>query len=551
MVGVSALTKRACLATLVVLCLPFGCGKRNYKEDADEQVYNIIDKKWRTDYGPKVNYKISDTEPLPEDIRIARSVPQSGILSLPRAVAIATAYNREYQFQKEELYVRALDLRLVRHDYAKQYFAGLSGGYSADRNDEVAGVETNFGFSQLLATGARIGTEVVIAWAEVLSGNMEGGLLSVLNASVTQPLLRGRDRTVVFEDLTQAERDTLYQVRTFNRFRKTLVVSVVSQYFQVLGLYDAAGIAKNHYEKLSEIQRKVEELTEAGRLPKFELERAKQDKLVAFDAYIQARKAYEQALDEFKITLALPTTTEFELDASEFEALKASAMVRPAFSEGDAVTTAMARRLDLANSIDAIEDAERKVLVAADGLRADANVVVVVNAISDRKANRRTVDWLREEYEIGVEIDLPIDRVAEQNVYRKALIALSQKEREYELARDTVALEVQLAYRDLMEAAERYKVQEEGVEAATRRLEKTQLMVKYGRASSRRVLNARRDLFDAQLAGTEALVNYTVATLNFYRDTGVLQVRPDGMWEYPTELLRSPLAASGSPVPAQ
>jgi outer membrane protein TolC len=531
---------------LAVACLTFGCSKRNYKEDADEQVYNIIDKKWRADYGPKVNYKISDTEPLPQDIRIARSVPQSGILSLPRAVGLATAYNREYQFQREELYVRALDLRLVRHDYEKQYFAGLSGGYSADRNDEVAGVETNFGFNQLLATGAKIGAEVAIAWAQVLSGNMEGGLVSVLSASVTQPLLRGRDRTVVFEDLTQAERDTLYQVRTFNRFRKTLVVSVVSQYFQVLGLYETAGIAKSNYEELSEIQRKVEELTEAGRLPKFELERAKQDRLVALDAYIQARKAYEQALDEFKITLALPTTTGFELDASEFEALKASAMVRPAFSEGDAVTTAMARRLDLANSIDAIEDAERKVLVAADGLRADANVVVVVNAISDRKANRRTVDWLREEYEIGVEIDLPIDRVAEQNVYRKALIALSQKEREYGLARDTVALEVRGAYRDLTEAAKRYRVQTDGVEAAKTRLEKTQLMVKYGRASSRRVLNARRDLFDAQLAGTEALVDYTIATLNFYRDTGVLQVRPDGMWKYATELEQSPLAASGS-----
>jgi hypothetical protein len=122
MARVSALTKRVGLSTLVVACLTFGCGKHNFKEDADEQVYNIIDKKWRADYGPKVNYKISDTEPLPQDIRIARSVPRSGIVSLPRAVAIATAYNPEYQFQREELYVRALDLRLVRHDYEKQFF---------------------------------------------------------------------------------------------------------------------------------------------------------------------------------------------------------------------------------------------------------------------------------------------------------------------------------------------------------------------------------------------------------------------------------------------
>jgi hypothetical protein len=54
----------------------------------------------------------------------------------------------------------------------------------------------------------------------------------------------------------------------------------------------------------------------------------------------------------------------------------------------------------------------------------------------------------------------------------------------------------------------------------------------YGRASSRRVLNAQNSLFNAQNAATEALVKYTVATLNFYRDTGVLQVQPDGMWQY-------------------
>ncbi|MHC4646831.1 MAG: TolC family protein [Planctomycetota bacterium] len=523
----------AILLPAVVWCLA-GCAQHDYKNEADVQVYKIIDEKWQKDFGSKVNYRIDDTEPSPNDLQVARVVPDSGVLSLSQAVAIATAHNREYQTQKELLYTAALDLRLVRHDYEKQFFGGLSGGYNADRNDEVVGLETNFGFNQLLATGAKIGTEVALAWAQVLTGNLESGLVSVLSASVTQPLLRGRDRMVVFEDLTQAERDTLYQVRAFNRFRKTLVVSVIAQYYQVLGLYETAEIAKSYYQELSDIYGRVETLTEAGRLPKFELERAKQDKLMALDAYIQARRAYEQALDELKIALALPTTAEFELDASELEALKAAGMASLEFPEDEAVQTAFAQRLDLANSVDAIEDAERKVLVAADGLRADANVVAMVNAISNRQANRRTLGWLREEYEIGIEIDLPIDRVAEQNIYRKALIALSQKAREYELARDTVALEVRGAYRDLTEAAKRYEVQREGVEAAKTRLEKTQLMVEYGRASSRRVLNARRDLFDAQLAGTEALVDYTVATLNLYRDTGVLHVRADGMWDHAT-----------------
>jgi len=107
---------------------------------------------------------------------------------------------------------------------------------------------------------------------------------------------------------------------------------------------------------------------------------------------------------------------------------------------------------------------------------------------------------------------------------------LNQRQREYELAVDSATLEVRQAYRDMMEAAERYGIQLENLDLARERHKDTFLLVQYGRASTRRVLNAQDALFDAQNAATEALVDYAIATLNFYRDTGVLQVRPDGMW---------------------
>jgi outer membrane protein TolC len=170
-------------------------------------------------------------------------------------------------------------------------------------------------------------------------------------------------------------------------------------------------------------------------------------------------------------------------------------------------------------------------LVAADSLRADANFVFSASDAIPRRGNRRTLGWLGQDYILGLELDLPLDRVAEQNVYRKALITLSQREREHEQASDVIALEVRRAHRDLVEAAERYRVQAESVKLAQKRFDNTFLLLQYRRASTRRVLNAHDDLFDARNEATDALVDYTIATLNFYRDTGVLQVRPDGMWE--------------------
>ena len=519
------------LCVLACMCGWFGCAKHNYKNEADVQVYNIIDQKWDEEFGTKNNYKISDTEPSPNDIQIEQEVPSFDVLTLPQAVALATAYNREYQTQKEELYIKALDLRLTRYEFEYQFFGGASGGYNADRNDEAVGIETNIGFNRLLAGGTRISTELAGAWVDVLTGNLRGGLSSILSATVTQPLMRGSDRKVVLENLTQAERDTLYQVRSFNRFRKTFVVSVISQYYVILQKYDAVENARTNYITLAWMYERVEKLADAGRVPLLELERIRQEKLQASNIYSQAEKEYHQVLDEFKIVLSLPTTTKLQLDQEEFEAVRTAEMIEPDFTEDKVIEAAMLQRLDLVNNADAIIDAQRKVYVAADGFRADMNLIGTANVISARRADRTTLDWMREEYGLGFEIDLPLDRVPEQNIYRKALITLNQRQREYELAADTIALEVRRAHRDLTEAAERYKTLLEGLELAQQRFNNSFLLLQHGRASSRRVLEAQNSLFEAQNDSGRALLDFTVATLNFYRDTGALQVLPDGMWK--------------------
>jgi outer membrane protein TolC len=131
----------------------------------------------------------------------------------------------------------------------------------------------------------------------------------------------------------------------------------------------------------------------------------------------------------------------------------------------------------------------------------------------------------------GAQLDLNLDKVAAENDYRRALIALQQQRRGYELKRDTVILEVRKAYRDMAEAADRYKVQADELNLAKQRFESTMSLLGYGRANTRDVLDSQRDLYRAQNAATAAQINYAVAMLGFYRDVEILQVRPDGMWE--------------------
>lgn len=529
------LLRCAFVASVLFMLLGFaGCtaDKAAIKDQADRQVYDIIDEKWTDDLGDKSNFKIDDTAALNQDLQVKNAVPSSGVLTLADAVAMATAHNRQYQLERENLYLKALDLTLIRYDFEPNPFATGSGGYTKETEDELTGGRIDVGFNQLLASGTRISSRLAVAWADILTGNMRSGLVKILSATIIQPLGRGSDRRVVLENLTQAERDTLYQIRIFNRFRKTFVVSIITQYYLILQQHDVFINARENYRSLARIHHRMRELTEVGKLPMHELERVHQDRLDALDAYIKAEKLYAQSIDEFKLQLSLPTTAKLQLDTSELDALEIALLNDPNFTEAQAVSDALGQRLDLANTYDAVDDAERKILVAADNMGVELNFVGSIERASKDRTDFATVK--RRESTVlnaALEIDLDLDRKFEKNEYRKSLITLTQRQRDYEQAVDTVVLEIRQAYRDLSEAAQLYRVQSESLELAKKRLQNTYMLVDYGRASSRRILNAQANLLKAQNATTTALIGYTVATLNFYRDTGTLQVRPDGMWE--------------------
>jgi len=520
---------RLCL----VLCLGFmvsGCSTEHYKAEADNEVYKILEEKWEGDFGSQANYRISDVEPGDEDVAIAVAAEVSGRLSMAEAVALATAHNRNYQAQKESLYLSALDLSLARHEFAPQLFGMFGGGYTKSGSDETVNAGGNPGLNQSLADGAQIGVNIATDWLRYLTGDPRTSLGSVLTATISQPLLKGAGRKIVQENLTQAERNTLYQIRSFNRFRKEFVVQIVSQYFNVLETLDRVENEKSNYERLVIAHEQTQMLAESGRRPPLEADQAEQSKLSAWDGYIAAQEDYNQQLDSFKITLGIPTEAVIELDPNELNRLGGTEVVEPQYEESRLIETALAQRLDLMNSRDQVEDAERKVMVAVDNLGVELNLVGSANVSTPAGQKPARFLFQNGTYGVGLEGDLNLDRKAERNAYRESLISLTQQQRGYDLARDEVKFDVRQAYRDLREAAARYEIQQMSLELAEQRVESTAMLLQAGRAITRDLLEAQRSLLQAQNSRTSALVRYTIANLEFYRDLGILEVRPDGLW---------------------
>ena len=536
---------------LICLCLAFaglaltGCDADLAKtvEQTDTAVYDIIDNAWDPTYGIQMNYSIDSTDPNITQVAFDPALLYR--LSLSSAVTIATAQNRSYKTEKENLYLTALEQTDIRHLYEPMPFAGGEGGYYKNGTAEGAGGFGGVGFEQLLATGARISTDISLGWIDILSGDMRSGFSTIATAAISQPLLRGAGRKIALENLTQAQHNTLYQIRSFNRFRKEFVTEIMTDYYRLLELNDRRINTRDYYFALTDMVKKHQKRTVAGKLPRYELEQAKQDQMEAMSNYVQAQKDFDNALDEFKLRLAITPSTPIQLDMNELAALRESLGADIALSPQQAVEIALEQRLDLANVGDGVIDAERKVDVAADAIRAELNLIGIANP--QNPSRRATVpnrsflsnsdlELTRDRYTAALQLDLPIDRLFEKNEYRRSLITLMQQQRAYQETSDTVVLEVQTSHRRMTEARQRYQIARKSAELAKKRTANTLLLLQYGRASTRDTLDAREDYLDSKIAETEALVDYAIAGMDFFRDTEIMKIKPDGMWQKDTHL---------------
>lgn len=493
-------------------------------------------------------------------------------ITLDEALKVAAYNNRGYQSQKESVYQSALRLDLEQDAFRTTWAGVVDSVLSASLSEtgETNGVTTSpsLEVSRQFKNGMRFTSLLAVDLVNLLNGTRESSTGLALDTSLEIPLLRGSSKFVVTEPLTQAERDVVYSIYGFERFKKTFAVQIASRYLSVLQQQDRVQNAVENYERVVASTRRALRLADAGRLPGIQVDQSIQDELRARNAWISATQSYERALDDFKITLGLPTDSLIELDPEEFDRLltltryeryllpetqsqddrvpPADAPVvleQPSMQdagpyeliEEDAILIALLNRLDLRVSVGEIVDAQRGVAIAADNLRADVTLLGRASLGESRSlssANQSDAQLRPDRgfYSLLLGIDLPFERTSERNSYRNSLIQYEQTIRSLQEAEDSVKFDVRNVLRDLLEFRETIKIQAEAVRVAQRRVDSTNLFLQAGRAEIRDLLEAQNALNSAQDALTNAVVSYRIGELELQRDLGVLSVRNDGLW---------------------
>lgn len=518
-----------------------------FKEKADLEVYRILEVK-----SPAVPGMVDDLNIEPVEPRILDEFPVnenlneylgaeaegeigSAIITLDEALEIAFTQNRGYKSRKEQLYLQALSLTLDRHQFDPIFSARdiVDLTQVSDESTEVSG-SGSVGVGRLLRGGGRLALNLTTSFTEWLrGGNGFESLSSVLSGSFSQPLLRGAGRDVNTEFLTQSERNVLYELRSFTRFRKSFAVSVVESYYGVLQARDTV---ENNYDNLKSSQTSFDReraWQEEGERTASAVARLESQVLGAQAGWTRSIVGYKRSLDNFKILLGFPTDASLILDDAELTALEQRDIQLPELGTEEAIEIALVTRLDLQTDQDRVDDAFRQIKVAANGLKGGLGLLFTGSVPTKGRNRPASFDFENSVWTAGVDLDLPLDRKAERNSYRRALINYEVSKRSADLATDNVKLQVRNAWRTLEQAQTDYEINLLLVGVEESRVEEISIKAEEGIGGTtiNDQVDAQNALTSAKTSLTGALVQHTISLLELWRDVGVLYVEKNGQWE--------------------
>ena len=460
-------------------------------------------------------------------------------LSLDDALRVGAKNNRKFRTLKETVFVKALALDSEEYAFSTT-FSGM-----------ILGALT--GNPELIKESAKVGGDTTLARRKfeqgaVMTGNAAIDIARMIrddwhsfawtgDMTMSIPLLRGAGRDIVREPLTQAERNLVYSIWTFERYRQTFALSLAKAYFNVLKNLQNHRNSGDNVKRLEQNFSRAEMMFKAGRMDRIQMDQAKTDLLNARQTMITTMQSYLDALDNFKISLGLPPEMPIELRDEELRALETRMEALAAATddalaeypeEAFALTDSIVRRRDLAVVRGAVEDAERAVKIRADALRADLTIEGGATYDASRKKHGNVDDSTATRAQ--VKFSMPWDRRRERNQYRQALVARDQAARSYTEEADGVKNEVRAGYRNLVAARALYGNKVEAYKTACMRVEANDLFMQSGRSSMRDILEAEAALLSARNALCSAVIDWWTSDLSLRCAIGSFDVRRDGTW---------------------
>ena len=449
-------------------------------------------------------------------------------LTLAEALAYAVRHSRRVQDAKEDLYLRALGLTLERHLWTPRFVSNLRASYTEfpkdSDPDRAMQATADVAMTQRLPFGGQVVAQWIGTMVRDLENHVTNSESGTMIVSANIPLLRGGGR-VAYESRYQAERSLIYAVRSYERFRRRFLTQVAAEYFNLLS---TKGSIRNSIANRQSTQDNWEisqALADAERIIQLDADRANDSFLTAQNSVAVAKEDYETALDEFKILIGMPTTNAIDVVEEGLD------LPEPSVTEYLAIETATRLRLDLLTNRDRVDDVRRGVEIARNNLLPDLDLSGSVSYSSN--PDHQSAFHFREDdetWDVGIDLEIPLDRKAERNAYRSSIIGLRRAERGYDEALDRVRLEVRRARRQIDRAKFSMEIQVQNIRSNELRREQAQIRFEKGEIDNQDIVDADDALLRARNDYDRDVSSFRRAILEFRLATGTLRVGEDGRW---------------------
>lgn len=460
-------------------------------------------------------------------------------LDLAGALRQTQLTSREYLAAQDAYLLAAINLLIERHLWGPRLFDtttvqanadGIDGDYTAPLaliNDLRA--------SQRLPNGGVVEAAFLWTSTQQLVNTATGRYIQsssiILNADI--PLMRGAG-LAAREPLTQRERDLVYAARTFEDARRTLLVQIARDYFDLLQQQRTMENQQRALDLLKNLEKRTSALVEAGRLAEFQKNIAANDVLRATSLLASQRERFILSVDRFKLRLgvdvALPVTIKGEIPV----------LPEPDITPEQAAAAALDYRLDLQTQRDRREDAQRAVLVAQNATLADVNIFANATLPTDPDKDVGGLGFGLDEnsYTAGVRVGWPLDRHNEKMAVRAAQLAAERARRDTDNLRDTVVIESRAAAREIDRARFSLTLAEQAVKINQRRAKEQEL--KADEVTAQEIVDTANALRDAENQRDQSITDLRNAVLDYLLTTGQLRVTRDGQLMLPGETAPPP-----------
>jgi outer membrane protein TolC len=545
------------------------CTAKYHRHAADKQAYRIIQQVEQRIFGRTNAFDIATAyssrkpeEITPDELIDDRTQTNRRVLTLDDALRLAVTNSRDYQAAKETLYLTALSLTGAKHVFTPRFFAsseasltrdfrevthrrvsiGTNGGVVFTNvstrvgiDDKTVGrIRSEIGVSKAFASG---GSFTITLANDILNdiflyytGDPQRSIISSISVNLAQPLLAGfGQNSAMVENLTQASRNVIYAVRDHAFFQDEFALGIVNDYFRLLSQKDT--IRNNYANYLSRVDAtKRLEARAQDREQVSAVDQTRQAELSAKNTYVNSVADYFTQLDEFKITLGLPLGERIFLDDSALTQVRETGLVPTSLNPAEAYKVGVQRQLPILNAIDEFEDSKRKVRIFADALKPGLDLFADASLDSERPTDYTEFDPNKIRADVGLRLDLPLDRVFERNEYRSALVSFEFELRQLTLQLDRLQDRIEEGVRTLEQRQQTFFIQTNALALANRRVESSTLLLQAGRAEARDLIEAQDAQLRAQNDVIRALVGYQEARLQLMLDIGALDTDKPQFW---------------------